>query len=62
MGEKIVVTIPPKGDITFEGKGFKGKGCLDTVKDVMKSLGRVTEQRKTGDYHKVPDVKQKIAQ
>lgn len=62
MAEKIVVSIPAKGDITFEGKGFKGKSCLTEVEDVMKRLGKVTEQKKTPDYHKTPENKVKVNQ
>ena len=57
-GEKIVVTIPTDGDIQFEGKNYKGKSCLTDVQDVIKSLGTVTEQSKTCDFHKQPQLKQ----
>jgi hypothetical protein len=58
MAEKITVTIPKgDGDIVFEAKGFKGKGCVSAVEDVIKKLGTVTEQKKTADYHKMPDAK-----
>lgn len=62
MAEKIVVIIPQKGEITFEGKGFKGKACLTEVESVMKSLGTVTDQQKTPDYHRQPDAKLKLNQ
>lgn len=48
MAEKqiIRVTIDPKTkQVTFEGKGFKGKGCTEAIAKFAEALGNMTDTR-----------------
>ena len=53
MAEKVEldIEISPEGSATIHIRGIKGKKCLDIAKKLEKSLGRISEQRNTGEYY-----------
>ena len=50
--QKINIKIKKDATLEYEVKGVKGKGCTDVTKFIDK-LGKVTEQKKTAEYHQV---------
>lgn len=56
MSKEIIVTVDAVGGIELETKGYSGKSCKDATKEIEAALGKVTADRKTGDYLK-PEVK-----
>lgn len=52
MSKEIIVTVDPIGGVEVATKGFSGKSCTDATKELEEALGKVTSDKKTGDYYK----------
>lgn len=50
-GHEIVVTIGDGGQTEVAVKGYAGKGCHALTEAIEKSLGSVTSDQKTPEYH-----------
>ena len=59
MPRKIIVNITKEGKITRRTVGFKGKECLN-IDSFLNELGTVTENKKTSDYYRSDDEKEKV--
>jgi len=56
-----IVISPDGSDVTIEGHGFNGKGCLTLGEKMQKTLaGVVKDVRKKPDYYKVSNVGQSL--
>lgn len=57
--KEIEITITPDGEISFDLKGFMGKGCSDVSKELIEAFGEVVNQTKKCDYYVSAPSKQK---
>jgi len=46
---EMIMDVSPKGDLSIEVKGVKGKRCLDLTKDIEDALGTVEKRVETGE-------------
>lgn len=51
MSQIIEVVVSPQGTTTVQTRGFAGDSCLAASKYLENALGRVTEERKTAEFH-----------
>ena len=51
MNRTIEIVISPKGEIVIETKGFSGSSCRDATKRLEKTLGNVTQEQLTTEFH-----------
>ncbi len=49
--EQIIIDIGHDGEVSMEGKGFKGKSCDAAMGHFEKALGVVTERINKPEYH-----------
>lgn len=54
--EKVIVTIDADANVKVEVKGVLGSGCKSLTEDLEKSLGSVSTEKKTAEYHRTPRV------
>ena len=54
----IEIIVSPKGETTVTTKGFAGSSCREASKFIEKALGQRTEERLTGEFHRVSDAQQ----
>jgi len=60
--KKITFTISPDGtNIEVTAEGFAGKGCVETAKKYIDSLGSLESQKMTEDYYKKEQTSIKIS-
>lgn len=50
MVEEIKVTIDEEGDVSFEVKGVKGRGCEKLTRKLEEDLGKVTRRKHKAEY------------
>ena len=51
--KEIIVRIPPDGaKVEIDQEGMVGKECSSNIKELVNKLGKVTEQKKKGEYYK----------
>ena len=55
----IEITIGRHGEVEVQVRGAKGKGCLKYAEFLARLVGKVKEQRLTGEYYE-PDGKVRI--
>ena len=48
--EEIEIVIDENGDVSFDVRGVKGKGCADLTKKLDDALGKVTRRKHQADY------------
>lgn len=48
---EIEITINSEGNVSYEIKGLKGKGCTAATKFLDESLGEVTKREYTREYY-----------
>lgn len=48
---EIEIHIDDNGNVSFEVKGLKGKGCLGITKDLEEALGVVTNRENTSEFY-----------
>jgi hypothetical protein len=54
MPGKVVIEVKPNGDIVWEVKGVKGRGCIKSTDWLEKALGgRIKSRVFKKDYHEV---------
>ena len=53
MNKRIEIVVDPKGNSTFETKGFTGSECVAASKFLEQALGQQTSQRKTVEFYNV---------
>ena len=47
----IEIRVSPTGETEVETRGFSGPACLKASRFIEQSLGKVVQDRKTGEYH-----------
>jgi hypothetical protein len=52
----IEVTVSPKGESTVQTKGFAGSDCQQASKFIEDALGIATGDRKTAEFHAIPEI------
>ena len=57
---EIEVEIDENGEIKMKTHGLKGKKCIDELKYFEKSLGKIKETQKTGEYYEKDTIASKI--
>ena len=45
------ITISPDGSVELHVKGYKGKSCLEAMKQFEKLVGELKEQRETSEFY-----------
>lgn len=55
----INIDVDANGGTTVEAEGFSGKECSDATKIIEQAIGKVTADRKTADYYKSSQQKQR---
>lgn len=55
---ELEIQISPAGEVEFEVKGIKGKGCLDLAKQFEEALGEVTERKRKSEFYQTEKVLQ----
>ena len=48
--QEIAITILPDGRVEYTIQGVKGGKC-ENISELLELLGRVEEERKTGEYY-----------
>jgi hypothetical protein len=56
------IIIETDGTVSSNLTGFDGKGCEGAIDDILKALGKVTDKKKTKEYHKKVKINTKIKQ
>jgi len=51
MSPEIIIDFLPDGQVSMEGKGFRGKACDDAMGVFEKALGVVTKRKNKPEYH-----------
>jgi len=51
MSQQVIITVAQDGATEIEVKGVKGRGCKDLTRGLEDSLGLVTADRLTSEYH-----------
>jgi len=51
MSPEIVIDFLPDGQVSMEGKGFRGKACDDAMGVFEKALGVVQKRKNKPEYH-----------
>lgn len=59
---KIVVKILPNGKTEVSVDGLHGASCKDATKAIEAALGKVVDDKKTSEYHKVAKVDANLRQ
>ena len=49
--QEIVIEISPDGKVKMTTHGLKGTDCLDELKPLEQSLGKVTQRKNTSEYY-----------
>lgn len=52
---EIEVEIGVDGEVTFDVKGVKGRGCVDLTAPIEELLGEVTERKYSSEYYQVEE-------
>ena len=55
---EIEITIDNQGNVSYEVKGLKGKGCIESTKFLDEALGEVKERKHTREFYE-ENVRQK---
>jgi len=45
------ITIGPDGEVNLHVSGYKGKSCLEIVKQFEKVVGQVKSQQETSEFY-----------
>ena len=48
---EIEITIDNEGNVSYQVKGLKGKGCTEATKFLDDALGQVTKREYTREYY-----------
>ena len=54
MSQTIEVIIDIDGNIEVQTQGFAGADCKKATADLERSLGKVTDDKVTAEYHRRP--------
>jgi hypothetical protein len=54
----IEIIVSPNGETTITTRGFAGASCREASKFIEQALGQRTEERLTGEFHRVSDAQQ----
>lgn len=58
--KEIIIDIDPQGNVTVEGKGFKGPECEQFTKDIESALGEVESKTLKPEYRLSHGVARKV--
>jgi hypothetical protein len=58
----IKIIVSPKGETSFETKGFAGAECLEASRFVEEALGKRQSEQLTGEFHASQSVQQNARQ
>ncbi|MHC4060312.1 MAG: DUF2997 domain-containing protein [Planctomycetota bacterium] len=56
---EVEITISKSGEVKVHVKGVKGKGCIEYAKWLTEIVGKVKDQKLTGEYYE-PETKSRI--
>ena len=56
MNRRIQIRISPKGEISIEAEGFRGKGCEAATRAIEDALGNRASRTLKPSYHQVARV------
>jgi len=60
--EEIEIVIKPDGEVSYEVRGIKGKGCLDLTKDLERDLGgRIVFRSETSEMCEAPEERESVS-
>lgn len=52
---EVEIEISPKGKVTVQVKGAKGKACMEYAEWLAQVVGKIEEQSRTSEYYE-PEV------